>query len=229
MKSAHCLVAYHGCDAVVRDDLVTQRLKKLDHSQNQYDWLGPGAYFFEGDLKRALLFAEASAAYPEKMFTQRPIATPAAVGVVLCVSSWLDMTTQEGLGEFSLALEGMTVAFQNEGKNLPVNRPAADDDADIIYRALDSAVFSFMHEIREHRKLAPFDAVRGAFPQGSPIAENSGFRQHTHVQIAVRNDDCIVGWFLPEGAELLTAKQYNEAQGRLAAIAGAGRKRRVRA
>lgn len=229
MKSAHCLVGYHGCDAVVRDDLVTQRLKQLDHSQNPYDWLGPGAYFFEGDLQRALLFAEASAAHPEKMFTQRPIATPAAVGVVLCVSSWLDMTTQEGLGEFSLALEGMKVAFQSEGKDLPANRPAADDDVDIIYRALDSAVFSFMHEIREHRQLAPFDAVRGAFPQGAPMAENSGFRQHTHLQIAVRNNDCIVGWFLPEGAELLTTDQYNEATQRLAAMNGNARKRRVRA
>jgi len=223
------LVAYHGCDAVVRDDLVTQRLRKLDHSQNPYDWLGPGAYFFEGDLKRALLFAEASAAHPEKMFTKRPIATPAAVGALLCVSSWLDMTTQEGLGEFSRALAGMEVAFQTEGAALPVNRPAADDDVDIIYRALDSAVFSFMHETRERVALAEFDAVRGAFPQGAPIAENSGFRQHTHIQIAVRNNDCILGWFLREGAKLLTAQQYDRAKAELAARAGPVRKRRIRA
>ena len=228
MKSAHCLVAYHGCDAVVRDDLVTQRLKKLDHSQNAYDWLGPGAYFFEGDLKRAILFAEASAANPEKMFTRRPIATPAAVGAVLCVSSWLDMTTQDGLGEFSRALEGMIVAFQEEQKPLPDNKPAADDDVDIIHRALHSAVFRFMHEMREQLEYAPFDAVRGAFPQGAAIAENSGFRQHTHVQIAVRNNDCIMGWFLPEGAELLTEEQYAVAKARLLAMGGPGRKRRVR-
>jgi len=222
------LVAYHGCDAVVRDDPVTQRLRKLDHSQNPYDWLGPGAYFFEGDLKRALLFAEASAAHPEKMFTKHPIATPAAVGAVLCVSSWLDMTTQDGLGEFSRALAGMDVAFQAEGKALPLNRPAADDDVDIIYRALDSAVFSFMHETRERLALPEFDAVRGAFPQGAPIADNSGFRQHTHIQIAVRNNDCILGWFLPEGAKLLTAQQYDRAKAGLAARAGPARKRRIR-
>jgi len=228
MRSAHCLVAYHGCDAVVRDDLVTQRLRKLDHSQNPYDWLGPGAYFFEGDLKRALLFADASAAHPEKMFTQRPIATPAAVGAVLCVSSWLDMTTQEGLSEFSRALRGMEVAFRARGEALPANRPAAGDDVDIIYRALDSAVFSFMHETRLRVGLEHFDAVRGAFPQGPPVADNSGFREHTHIQIAVRNNDCILGWFLPEGANLLSADQYDKAKRQLTALAGAGRKRRVR-
>ncbi|MGY8524630.1 hypothetical protein [Paracidovorax citrulli] len=49
MSAGHLLVAYHGCDIVVRDTLVAGKLAALRHSRNKYDWLGPGSYFFEGD------------------------------------------------------------------------------------------------------------------------------------------------------------------------------------
>jgi hypothetical protein len=49
MNSPSMVIAYHGCDITVRDDLVTGRIPRLDHSANKYDWLGRGAYFFEGD------------------------------------------------------------------------------------------------------------------------------------------------------------------------------------
>jgi hypothetical protein len=222
VSNAHCLIAYHGCDITVRDDLVRGRLETLEHSQNEYDWLGPGAYFFEGDVTRAVMFAEASHANPTKRYTRRPIATPAAVGAVLCVTSWLDMTTQEGITEFGRALDGL----RGTGIDLPVNRAADNDDADIIYRALDSAVFSYMHQVRSSEKLSPYDAVRGAFPQGPEVATRSGFRTRTHVQIAVRNNACVVGWFLPKGAELLDDENYAIAANALAVAARAGKPRK---
>lgn len=222
MRGAHCLIAYHGCDITVRDDLVKGKIKLLDHSQNAYDWLGPGAYFFEGDVQRAIMFAEASHANPDKRYTKRPIATPAAVGAVLCVSSWLDMTTQAGILEFANALEGMRAS----NDPMPVNQRADDDDSDIIHRALDNAVFTFLHKLREKFDLAPFDAIRGAFPQGAEVAEKSGFRRHTHVQLALRNDACVVGWFLPAGAELLDEADYAAARKDLARVVRAGKPRK---
>lgn len=77
MIEGRLLVAYHGCDITTRDDLVSGKLAHLDHSKNPYDWLGPGAYFFEGDAERALMFANASHNNPTKMYTARPIGTPA--------------------------------------------------------------------------------------------------------------------------------------------------------
>ena len=103
------VVAYHGCDITVRDDLVTGKLSHLTHSKNRYDWLGPGAYFFENDLERAYLFAKASAGAPEQLYTAKPIATPAVIGAVLNISNWLDMTHQEGIQLFKEADEAFVV------------------------------------------------------------------------------------------------------------------------
>jgi hypothetical protein len=220
VNAGHLLIAYHGCDVTTRDDLVSGRLRHLSHSNNRYDWLGPGAYFFEGDLERALMFSQASHDNPSKMYTVRPIGTPAAVGVALRVQSWLDMTTQAGIQEFTMAYQSMVEGLHDVGDPVPVNSAASDDDPDILLRALDNAVFTFLHDVRANSKppLSPFQAVRGAFHQGPEIAHLSGFHKSTHVQIALRDDHCVEGWFLPRGAQLLTEQQYKDAQTRLDAM-----------
>jgi hypothetical protein len=224
------LIVYHGCDITTRDDLISGRLKHLSHSNNQYDWLGPGAYFFEGDVERALLFAEASHRNPNKRYTAKPIATPAVVGAVLQVQNWLDMTTQAGIKEFSLAYQAFADGLNAAGKPVPVNRPASDTDTDVIYRALDNAVFTWLHKARESQEppLPSFQAVRAAFHQGAKVAPTSGFHANTHIQISLRDNACVIGWFLPAGAELLTERQYAEAKARLRAAQDANKKPRIR-
>lgn len=230
MSVETALIAYHGCDVTTRDDLVSGRLKCLDHSTNHYDWLGSGAYFFEGDAERALLFAQASHRSPQKRYTAKPIATPTVVGVALRVQNWLDMTTQAGIREFSLAYQSMAAGLNATGALLPQNRPAGDSDNDIIYRALDNAVFNWLHQARATQTppLAPFQAVRAAFHQGEIIAPTSGFQASTHIQIALRDNRCIVGWFLPEGATLLTERQYGEAKSQLEIAVAGNKKPRIR-
>jgi hypothetical protein len=41
------IVAYHGCDRAVRDDLLSAGRSAISvkDSKNPYDWLGTGAYF----------------------------------------------------------------------------------------------------------------------------------------------------------------------------------------
>lgn len=119
MSLGTALIVYHGCDVTTRDDLVSRRLKHLDHSKNKYDWLGPGAYFFEGDVERALLFAQAAHHNPDKRYTARPIATPAVVGAVLQVQSWLDMTTQAGIKQYGMAYEVFAAGRKAERKSIP--------------------------------------------------------------------------------------------------------------
>lgn len=231
MNLASTVIAYHGCDVTVRDDLVTGRLHHLDHSNNDYDWLGPGAYFFEGDVERAFYFAHASHSYPARRYTARPIASPSVVGSILKVASWLDMTTQAGLVEFKESYQGMLAVLDADQRPVPHNRAASDDDADIIYRALDNAVFNWMHRTRAQMSppQAPYQAVRAAFHQGPEIAPRSGFHERTHVQIALRDDSCVFAWFLPENSTLLTEEQHAGAKVRLAAAALArDRKPRVR-
>lgn len=136
MSLGTALIVYHGCDVTTRDDLVSGRLKHLNHSNNQYDWLGPGAYFFEGDVERALLFAQASHGNPDKRYTARPIATPAVVGAVLQVQNWLDMTTQAGIQEFSLAYQAFAAGLDAKGTPVPANRPANLDVSQTAAKSL---------------------------------------------------------------------------------------------
>lgn len=231
MSLGSALVVYHGCDITTRDDLVSGRLKHLSHSNNRYDWLGPGAYFFEGDVERALLFAEAAHRNPDRRYTAKPIATPAVVGAILQVQSWLDMTTQAGIREFSLAYQAFTDGRHAAGKPIPANRPANSSDSDVIYRALDNAVFTWLHDARASQDppAPPFQAVRAAFHQGEKVAPTSGFHVNTHIQISLRDNHCIVGWFLPAGAELLSETQYYDAKTRFKVLEVAYRKPRIRA
>lgn len=216
MKTGHLVLAYHGCDITLRDDLVSRRITELNPSQNKYDWLGPGAYFFENDHRRALMFANDAHGNPEKRFTKQPIATPAVVGAVLQLDFILDMTTQEGIENYCLAYQAMVEYLTAEGLPEPKNSKADDEDEDLIVRQLDSDVFKFMHRIRQETKQPLFQAVRSAFPQGEAVAPSSAFRRNSHVQIALRENACVLGWFLPPGAELMTDKQYATAQAQLA-------------
>ncbi|GAA3912214.1 hypothetical protein [Chitinophaga oryziterrae] len=54
-----------------------------------------------------------------------------------------------------------------------------------------------------------FDSVRGAFMEGGPAFKGSGISKKSHVQIAVRNPNCIKGFFLPR-REVNYAKWYGE-------------------
>lgn len=195
------VVAYHGCDRTTEDALVSGELQHLSPSNNPYDWLGPGIYFFQDDWRRALMFAQASAENPERNFTAKPINEPGVVGVVLKLSTVLDTSTQEGIEAFRLSYE----ALQKSGAKLKTNKKSNPDDPDVILRALDRQVFMNLHEMYKAQELSPVDAIKGAFPQGNPIAPTSAIFANSHVQIALRNTECILGYF--RVPELVRARQ----------------------
>ena len=59
-----------------------------------------------------------------------------------------------------------------------------------------------VHTIRRDRNDQPIDTVKGVFLEGRPIYEGSGFYERTHIQIAVRNHECIKGVFRVPPAQL---------------------------
>lgn len=212
MIPGHLIVAYHGCDITTRDDLVSGRLGTLHQSRNCYDWLGQGMYFFEDDIDRALVFAKNSHENPKKMYTRKAIGTPAVVGATLCIKHCLDMTTQRGIRSFREALESMTESFTRAGIPMPTNEPAHPEDRDILLRNLDASVVNLIRQARFDTGMEPIQAVRGAFYQGEELAPLSGFRQNSHIQIALRDPSCVVGWFLPSGVQQLSADAYGQAR-----------------
>lgn len=193
--SGQLVVAYHGCDRATADALVSGALKELSPSNNPYDWLGPGVYFFQDDWRRALMFAQASADNPGRNFTARPITAPYVVGALLKLSSVVDVSTQDGIEAFRVSYEALKIS----GVPLKKNKKSKEDDPDVILRGLDRQVFINLHQMLQDQDLSPVDAVRGAFPQGQPVAPTSAIFSNSHVQIALRNPACVLGYFrVPE-------------------------------
>jgi hypothetical protein len=96
-------------------------------------------------------------------------------------------------------------ALRDAGQPMPVNRtPRAGGE--ILLRDLDCAVINAVHTFREEHDLPRFDTVRSAFIEGNELYPGSTFRGKNHIQICVRNDACIKGYFWPiagaEGSEV---------------------------
>lgn len=49
-----------------------------------------------------------------------------------------------------------------------------------------------------HAQIKPFDSVRGAFPEGGEAFPGGGISAKTHIQICIRNPNCIKGSFQKE-------------------------------
>lgn len=56
MENLATIIAYHGCERSLALDIVVGK-KSLNSSNNEYDWLGNGIYFWENDAQRALEWA----------------------------------------------------------------------------------------------------------------------------------------------------------------------------
>lgn len=186
------ILGYHGCDAAIARRAVAGELTLLK-SDKDYDWLGPGAYFWESDPYRAREWARWKAARGE-------IAEPAVIGAVIDLRNCLDLLATDNLE----AVKGAHAAFAREqraqGRALPINAGIGGDrNGDKPLRRLDCAVIRFLHRAVEDAGGTPFDTVRGLFPEGEMLYDGAGFRARNHVQIAVRSDDCLLGVFYPPG------------------------------
>jgi hypothetical protein len=191
------IVAYHGCDIEVGAKVIEGEIMHLTPSKNPYDWLGDGIYFFEDDLLRAQYFAKSAAEAPERRLTAKPIAYPYAIGAVIRLGNCLDLSKQSGIDEFRNAYDELERG-KGEDQELPVNKPAGSGDEEGILHNLDRAVINFIHGQRIKDGKAPYDTVRGFFHQGQPVFPTSAIGQLSHVQIAVRNTSCILGYFHPQ-------------------------------
>ncbi len=245
MSHSNLVLAYHGCDITLRDELLAG-LTHLKASKNAYDWLGTGIYFYEADPDRALEHATTVRDHPERFLAASAIASPAVIGVALDVSRWLDMSTHTALHEFKAASKTCQEGFGAKNQPVPQNGPAFEGDKDNLYRPFDNAIFTTLHglraqecakAIRQQRfddaaELRPYQAVRSAFSQGQKIADHSEFKTKNHTQIALIDNGCIRGYFIPVGHPSMQDPHSREAslnQLQLAKIQRSSMKPRKRA
>jgi hypothetical protein len=144
-------------------------------------------YFWENSPHRAERFA-----------IDRAIANPLVVGAALNLGYCLDLTDSESLAYLSSSYLALRDTLAIAGKPLPVNRcvgPSAADD--LLLRDLDCAVINFLHSQRKSSGRNAFDSVRGVFWEGRDLYPGAGFKDKNHVQLCIRNPNCIKGFFWP--------------------------------
>ncbi len=189
--SASFVLGYHGCDSDTAEELLKGAGFKA--SQNDYDWLGSGTYFWESNPLRALEFAREQGKRQGK-------SEPALVGAVIDLGFCLDLTTSLGIGQVRIAHDVLVGIAERAGDELPKNSHGGD----LLLRRLDCAVVNTIHTIRDQSGDPVFDTVKGVFVEGEPAYENAGFKAKTHIQICVRNQDCIKGVFRVPDSQLKT-------------------------
>jgi hypothetical protein len=162
----------------------------FEKSQNDYDWLGWGVYFWEANPKRGLDFATEAMRRPGSK-----IGVPTVIGAVIDLGNCLDLMSAVGIDMVRAAHESLSETLRAAGRELPVNR-------DRFRRQLDCAVIEHLHAIYEAHG-GSIETVRAVFPEGQEIYPGAGFDAKTHIQIAVRNLDCIKGVFRVPATHLL--------------------------
>jgi hypothetical protein len=166
----------------VADKIFSGVEKHLDQSRKSYDWLGNGVYFWESDLLRAKEWA-----------VQKFPGNQSVVGAVIDLGFCLDMSMREYC---DLVSQAHSTLKKNEPTTLKENRKP-DAYGVTMYRELDCQVIEFLHGYQQEKEYPSFDTVRSPFIESGPLYDNSSFRSKTHIQIAVRNIDCILGYFRP--------------------------------
>lgn len=168
----------------------------LLQSTNDYDWLGHGVYFWEGNAERALQFA-----YEMMKKKNSSVKNPAVLGAVIDLGYCLDLTESSCLEELKMAYDVLEKSSRMLNKPMPQNSTLRSS-SDLLLRRLDCAVIEMAHTINDSRAEAPYDSVKGVFWEGNELYPNAGFREKDHIQICVRNPNCIKGYFRPRDLDL---------------------------
>jgi hypothetical protein len=186
------VLGYHGCDkGTARAVLACET--DLKFSRNEYDWLGSGIYFWEGDPVRALEWAKDNA-------HKFPTKEPGVVGAVIDLRNCLDFSSRNDMDAVAAAYQSLKDLYDIAGLEMPENgSPKGTIAKDRVFRYLDRAVIDHLHEIYAASKtpLEPFDTVRGVFVEGDGIFPGAALLNKSQVQIAVRSRKCILGYFTP--------------------------------
>lgn len=190
-KLPNLVIGFHGCDRKVFEK-VLYKGEPLKKSQNVYDWLGNGIYFWEQNYQRALEWAKKNSKINE----------PAVIGAVLDLGHCLNLTDSASADILRIGYEILKTRCEAAGTEMPVNKPS-EKSTDILVRNLDCAVIQQIHDYTEKKagKVLPFDSVRGIFTEGGPVYEGACFQEKTHVQLCIVNPNCIKGYFRPLTAD----------------------------
>ena len=167
MKYDRTIIAYHGCDAETAERLLHgEQFKK---SQNDYDWLGEGVYFWEYGADRAMKFAL-------DQQHRGKVATPAIVGALIQLGRCFDLMDTRFTDELPFAFEMLQKLHEENGRPVPEN---AGKTPDQLLRRRDCAVLNlYLRWLLENRTKAAASGIAATCNSPSEIqlawSESSG-------------------------------------------------------
>ncbi len=185
-KLPNLVLGFHGCALDAYKDVIYNH-NHLKPSKNLYDWLGNGIYFWENSYERAEEWAKSK--YKEKA---------KVIGAVIDLGYCLNLTDYSSTKYLKAGYDILKELYKTSGKKIPENKKGEKGSkSDVLLRNLDCAVIETVHEYNRNNQWAEYDSVRGIFTEGRPIYPNAGIVEKTHVQICIRNPNCIKGYFNP--------------------------------
>ncbi len=186
LHSPFNVTGFHSCDKEVGLKVLNGQ-DELIASQNSWDWLGEGIYFWEQDPVRALSYAIESS--QRKQFNRIPIKIPFVVGAIINLGNCLNLVESESLQILTVAYRGLKKVMEEAGQKMPLNKENN--------RALDCKVIQYIHQSNKQEGIKPYDTIRCAFPEGDEAYPGASITARLHIQICVLNKECIQGFFLP--------------------------------
>ena len=178
-RFARIVLGYHGARAGKAAEYAKKlilgevNIDEWKPSENEYDWLGHGIYFWEHSLERARRWAGDDGM---------------VVGAVIQLGNCLDLTDLRYTSLLKRSYEDLRVDFDRRNLALPKNT-----GRDLKLRKLDCLVINSLSPTI----LENVDTVRGAFEEGAEAFPGAALKKETHIQIAVRNRESILGIFRP--------------------------------
>ncbi|RYD81520.1 MAG: hypothetical protein EOP53_06170 [Sphingobacteriales bacterium] len=184
---------FHSCDREVGLAILNGEMD-LNASNNAWDWLGGGIYFWEQNPGRALSYAEECA--EKKQYFAGEIKTPFVLGAIINLGNCLNLLEAESAPVLESAHDGLVQTTAKAELKMPVNKNAN--------RALDCAVIQYLHQSNIDNAIPAYDTIRSSFDEGEKVYAGSVFTKRLHIEVCVINPAMILGYYLPR-----PIKRYN--------------------
>ncbi len=185
------VAGFHSCDREIGLEVLNGK-DDLRASDNKWDWLANGIYFWEQNPGRPLEYAKENA--KGNQFNKVRIKTPFVIGAQIELGNCLNLMEPKSLSIVQEAYKGLEKLYDKTGIRIPMNKGNN--------RALDCAVIKYVHQSRKEENMPAYDSIRCAFIEGEPLYSGSNFTTRLHIQICLLNPSLIKGYFLPRPIEI---------------------------
>ncbi len=173
-RFSRIVLGYHGCEASFADALLRGEKSVEDWlpSENPYDWLGHGIYFWEFGPQRATGWDGKGG----------------VIGAVIQLGLCLDLTDVHHTGLLREPYKMVRHRRRQQRLPMPRNQGKRRDLDCLILNALVTSTDDDQFK---------FQTVRCPFLEGERAFPGSSIFRESHIQIAVRDKSCILGVFRP--------------------------------